>query len=104
MDSAGYEALKARAEKAEAELTEWRDYWGCESPHDSHAAGSSQLGREQARANRLEAELDKLRRALVESRRIIVESNMQCHGIDCIYCALVRGIDAALAAGAEGKR
>ena len=56
--------LYARLHKLKAEITEWQDYWGCESVHDSHIqigtnnAHDRQLGLEQARANRAENKLE----------------------------------------------
>ena len=71
------DALLEDIDRLEAELKEWQDYWGCESPHDTHVqAGTTdpyvrQLSKEQARANQathrivdLEAENKKLRDAL----------------------------------------
>lgn len=57
-------------EQTAKDLEEWRSYWGCDSPHDSHVSmGTSdksarQLGTEQERANRLEHERDDLKELL----------------------------------------
>jgi len=60
------EWLRQRAEAAERDLAEWQDYWGADSPHDTHVqVGTSekfarQLGKEQARANTAENRLDQM--------------------------------------------
>ena len=45
---------KRRQGLAESDLKAWQDYWGCESPHDSHVSQGDVLGKEQERANRAE--------------------------------------------------
>lgn len=60
--------LTLKIERLESELKEWWDYWGCESPHDTHVQAGiidpnspwKQLGIEQARANRLQHEIERL--------------------------------------------
>ncbi len=62
----------ARIAELEAELLEWHDYFGCESPHDVYLVNSSTdhmiAGKEQERANRLEAKNALLRKALRDVR------------------------------------
>ncbi len=60
---------EAEIERLTAALAEWRDYWGCESPHDTEADKSSQLGKEQARANTAENKLARTAAALSEAEQ-----------------------------------
>ena len=63
-----------------ARLKEWEDYWGCESPHDSHVQAGcypNQLGKEQARANRAENTCRELLEALKEAVEYV---GVHCHG------------------------
>lgn len=58
-------------------LTEWQDYWGCDSPHDTHVQiGNTQprerqLGKEQARANTLQNQNAVLEQELVTLRGVL---------------------------------
>ncbi len=75
---------EAKITRLTANLAEWRDYWGCESPHDSHIQiGSSeryarQLGKEQARANTAENKLDKAEREIKELREALEKQPCRC--------------------------
>ncbi len=70
-------AANQRAEAAEAALKEWQDYWGSDSPHDTHVQiGTSekyerQLGKEQVRANTAENRLARAEAALAEAKLVI---------------------------------
>jgi hypothetical protein len=70
---------RERIAELEAELEEWRDYWGCSSPHDTHVQSGErgeyarQLGIEQARANRVENAVRRLQRILNPACRAIEE-------------------------------
>lgn len=71
-----------------------------------YAAHSEQRCRELLRM-----EIQKTQTALAEVREILTQSEMQCHhptddgelcdGEDCIYCAMLHSIDAALPASEE---
>lgn len=76
---------------AEHDLEEWRDYWGSDSPHDSHVmAGTSdpfvrQLGKEQARANTAENRLAASELAIAQVRAAVdkEEHGDECSSHDC---------------------
>ncbi len=116
---------RQRADKAEAELKGWQDYWGCDSPHDSHVQiGTSepfarQLGKEQARANKAGNELDRERQraeaAEADSRKIRDKISALITGgmafsddrYDRAYCnaitAALHEIDAVMKEGSDAK-
>lgn len=89
-----------------AKLHEWQDYWGCESPHDTHVqAGTTpdgfgrQLGIEQARANLathriseltarialLEPQNNQLRDAAERAERELVLANASAHNWEVAF-------------------
>jgi hypothetical protein len=62
-------AAEAERDSLRAELESWKSYFGCDNPHDTHVMDGGPLGKEQARANKLEAELAKRRAAFDAARK-----------------------------------
>lgn len=53
-------AKDAQIEALQKRLSEWEDYFGCESPHDTDVQNYTPLGKEQARNNILSHKIETL--------------------------------------------
>jgi hypothetical protein len=81
----------------EAQLEEWTEYFGCDSPHDTFIGRDTLIGKEQARANKAEAQNKALREALTRAAEFV--GACICSESSAIYAE--REILAALAATKE---
>lgn len=91
--------LQAEIEGLKRDLAEWQDYWGCDSPHDSHVqAGNSnpfsrQLGKEQARANTAENANNRMReeveRLTAENAELKKDKERLASAVDTIPAAIM---------------
>ena len=95
-DIAVAELLRVTAELANvtAERDKWRDYFGCDSPHDCFLGANSKfdpdriIGKEQARANRAENQLKEMRAEFDAARKLAeslgVRGQTEDHDYLCI--------------------
>lgn len=94
-------AICDEVERLNAKVAEWEDYWGCESPHDSHVQSGEpgqyarQLGLEQARANRAENKYDDQAGRYEEMEGELDEAHIRVAALESALRDVLKGISPA---------